>query len=517
MPSRDLPARPDLDHLKHEARALRKAFMQGAAAAVERVHAVLGPRTTLKLTEAQRVIAREYGFPGWAKLRTHVLATRGTADAVNAFLAAVQNRDVKAAMHVLRTEPRITTASLHVAAALGLAGEVRRLVTLDPAQVNERAGAPAADPLLWLCYSPFHGESPERDEGLFAAASALLDAGADANTRDGQYGVPALYAVTGMNNAPRIARLLLDAGAEPTDGESVFHAAEQFHEEALELLLGYGADLNATGEWSNTPSYFLLRYHDVAQNPRVKQGLLWLFDHGADPNVRCGHERENALHVAARRGQQPDIVRLLLERGADVSARRGDGRTAWALARRGGFDELVALLEQSGAEPEPPSPEDALMAACGRGDVEAARALAATGVVEALDPADLHLLPEAAAAGRVAVVRACLAAGFAIDTTDEFGATALHHAAIHGRAGLVRELLRRGASFRIHDRQHSAAAIGWACFGADHVSEPDGDYLDTVRALLESGARLSADVHPPAHPGVREVLREFVTEQGRRA
>src|SRR4029450_3211651 len=40
-----------------------------------------------------------------------------------------------------------------------------------------------------------------------------------------------------------IARLLLDAGANPTDGESVFHAAEHFHEEALELLLRAGADL----------------------------------------------------------------------------------------------------------------------------------------------------------------------------------------------------------------------------------------------------------------------------------
>jgi ankyrin repeat protein len=370
------------------------------------------------------------------------------------------------------------------------------------------------DPLHWLCFSPFHGESPERDEGLFASAQSLLDAGADANTRSGRHGVPALYGVTGYNNAPRIARLLLEAGADPTDGESAFHAAEQFHVEALELLLRYGTDLNATGEWGNTPLYFLLRYWDVAEHPNVKQGLLWLLDHGADPNVRCGRERENALHVAARRGQHPDLVRLLLERGADIHARRDDGRTAWMLATRGGFDDLATLLEQAGATPESLSPEDALMAACGRGDVEAARVLASPSAIAALHPADARLLPDAAAHGRVSVVTACLAAGFAIDTADEAGATALHHAAIHGRADLVRELLRRGADFRIRDGEHSAPAIGWACFGADHVAEPDGDYAGTVKALLDAGARLTSDDHQPAHPGVREALHRYTADHG---
>jgi hypothetical protein len=47
----------------------------------------------------------------------------------------------------------------------------------------------------------------------------LLDAGADPNTKDGRYGVPALYAVTGARSVLPLARMLLDAGANPTDGE----------------------------------------------------------------------------------------------------------------------------------------------------------------------------------------------------------------------------------------------------------------------------------------------------------
>ena len=290
--------------------------------------------------------------------------------------------------------------------------------------------------------------------------------------------MPALYAVTGHREAPRTARLLLEAGADPNDGESAFHAAERFHEEVLELLLRHGVDLNLTGDWGNTPLYFLLRYWDVARQERVLAGLRWLLDHGADPDVRCGRERESSLHVAARRGQSPDIVRLLLDHGADVRARRGDGRSAWLLARRGGLDELAALLEYAGAEPEALSPTDELMAACGRGDAEAAGRLGGP-----LPPEDHRLLPEAASTGRFDVVRACLAAGFPVDTTDENGATALHHAAIHGHAATVRELLAHGADTGIEDPEHHATPLGWAEFGREVSIAPDGDFEAAIQAL----------------------------------
>jgi len=509
MPMRELPPHPDLDHLKHEAKALRKAFVQGDAAIIARVEAVLGPRAVLKLTEAQRVIAREYGFVSWARLRTHVQSLRGIVEATRAFLAAVQMQDGRQALEVLRAEPRIVEESLHVAAVLGLEADVQRHLTQNASRVSAKLGHPPADPLMWLCYSPFHGESAPRDDGLAACARALLDAGADANTRDGHYGVPALYAVTGVREVPRIARILLDAGANPTDGESVFHAAEHFHRESLDLLLSAGADLNRTGDWGNTPLWFLLRWHDAEREPRVKQGLLWLLDHGADPDVRSGREQETALHVAARRGQHASIVRLLLERGAHVHARRGDGLTAWTLAMRGSFEELAAILEHAGAVRETLSHADELIAACGRGDAAEAQRLASSGLPVALEPADARLLPEAASEGRAAVAFACLEAGFPVDTTDESGATALHHAAIHGNAALVRALLQRGADFGIVDPQHSSPPLGWACFGADMVRAPDGDYEDCVRALHEAGAHLRAEDHQPEHAGVREVLGEF--------
>jgi hypothetical protein len=83
MSSRDLPVRPHLDHLKNEAKALHKAFHAGDATAVQRVRDAIGEKLALRLTDAQRVVAREYGFPTWARLRARVQAARGRDDVID--------------------------------------------------------------------------------------------------------------------------------------------------------------------------------------------------------------------------------------------------------------------------------------------------------------------------------------------------------------------------------------------------------------------------------------------------
>src|SRR6185436_9545423 len=130
-------------------------------------------------------------------------------------------------------------------------------------------------------------------------------------------------------------------------------------------------------------------------------------------------------------GQNITIIRLLLDHGAEVNARRGDGSTAWLLARRGGFDEIASLLEERGADTQPLSAVDLLVAACGRGDVDAARHLASPEVLAGLSPADHRLLPEAAASQKDSAVVAYITAGFPVNVTEATGATALHYSALH--------------------------------------------------------------------------------------
>jgi Domain of unknown function (DUF5655) len=66
---RQLPERPDLDQLRRQARELHRAAARGDVGTVRRIGALSKPLT---LTAAQLVVAREYGFQSWARLKAEV-------------------------------------------------------------------------------------------------------------------------------------------------------------------------------------------------------------------------------------------------------------------------------------------------------------------------------------------------------------------------------------------------------------------------------------------------------------
>lgn len=73
-----LPARPDLEHLRREAKQLLRRAQTGDAAAVSRFEAH-APGIAPALSAAQLVLAREHGFASWAHLKSLVttLSTSG--------------------------------------------------------------------------------------------------------------------------------------------------------------------------------------------------------------------------------------------------------------------------------------------------------------------------------------------------------------------------------------------------------------------------------------------------------
>jgi hypothetical protein len=66
-----LPDSPSLEHLRNQAKALLEAFRTGDVEAVRRVR-MFSSAEPCKLAHAQFVIAREYGFPSWTRLKTRV-------------------------------------------------------------------------------------------------------------------------------------------------------------------------------------------------------------------------------------------------------------------------------------------------------------------------------------------------------------------------------------------------------------------------------------------------------------
>ncbi len=72
MTNRPMPLGADLEAYKNEAKTLLKSVRDGDADALKRVKPFFEDFTSAKLTQMQLVVAREYGFASWAKLRSQL-------------------------------------------------------------------------------------------------------------------------------------------------------------------------------------------------------------------------------------------------------------------------------------------------------------------------------------------------------------------------------------------------------------------------------------------------------------
>ncbi len=496
MPSRELPARPNLDNLKKQAKSLLDAAKARDVDALARFAALpsLSGKTTrelatdeLALHDAQSVIAREHGFSSWNALREEVESRALTFEAaVDEFVRCATGGAVDRAERLLALHPRITSATLETALVLGdLAGVEQRLAR-DPRPIHQGGGAQRWEPLLYVCHTSMHKREPERLDALVAIARHLLALGANPNAEYHWNWHPELPrtalwgSVCVIRHLP-LAEALLDAGANPTDGVTAHITAGGGDVDALELLHRHGLDVNGSPR-GVPPLAYSMTWADTPA------GEYWLIDHGADANLPSGPDGEAPLHVAARRWDAAMAAHLVAH-GADVSRRREDGATPHTLAELSGNAEVAAWLLAHGATDEL-SPLERFVAACARADRAAAQAmLAAQPSLRSQLTIDHHLmLHHPAENGNVAVLETMLACGFNADARDKDQVTPLHRAAMGGHADAVRVLLRHGADKGALDGMFAAPPLVWAVEGRDHARERDAEYIDVARVLIEAGS-----------------------------
>jgi hypothetical protein len=108
------------------------------------------------------------------------------------------------------------------------------------------------------------------------------------------------------------------------------------HEATAAFLLDNGMDPNHMN-WHR----FTLLHHMAAAGELGKARLL--LDHGADVDAIDDEYRSTPLGVAARRGQR-EMVKLLLERGADPSGAGAPWATPLAWAEQKGHAEIADML-----------------------------------------------------------------------------------------------------------------------------------------------------------------------------
>jgi ankyrin repeat protein len=77
--------------------------------------------------------------------------------------------------------------------------------------------------------------------------------------------------------------------------------------------------------------------------------VIYLIELGSSPNQKDAKNDKFLLHIAARKGHS-DIVKYLIERGADVNAKDYFQRTALHLASRLRQFEIIQFLIENGAD-----------------------------------------------------------------------------------------------------------------------------------------------------------------------
>jgi ankyrin repeat protein len=225
-----------------------------------------------------------------------------------------------------------------VAAARGDAGSLKRTLKRDPTfAVARDAGGMTA--LQCAAASRLGEGDPKIGRGLLAAATALLNAGADPNvrTKSWSHEVTASYFAINAHNV-EMTRLLLTRGADPTEA---LPAALWSHDRSFaELVLSFGAKPDRAGESGRPALNELIRWGQLAP-------ALWILGHGASPNLPDARGW-TALHQAVSRGSAR-MVEALLAAGADTTIREKEGLTPVALARTLGKKEIAAMIKRRDA------------------------------------------------------------------------------------------------------------------------------------------------------------------------
>lgn len=279
---------------------------------------------------------------------------------------------------------------------------------------------------------------------------------------------------------------------------------------AVELFLTAGMDINVRGTFSYTALIA------ATQEGRLA-AVNTLLDKGASVDERRDHDGRSALLIAIDKNY-PNIVKAVLEKGADPNMEDTNGRTALMIAIEHQSLSFVQMLltYKASADGQNTFGETALMYATMYNSIDVVEELLAHEAnVNLQDQDGKTALIYASRDGYTEIAQMLLAKEARVNTQDSHQNTALMMASAYGHTAIVNLLLAQDAYVNIRNKNGDAAlllaarngfyetTIALIEYGVDiHLKNTmgqtalmvavDGNYRDIARLLLAEGADVNA-------------------------
>lgn len=330
MPVRQLPPNPNLNYLRYQAKDLLKDHAARDRAAAQRLRE-FHPRfrrssddeifdATLKLADAQLAVARESGFPSWARLKRHIEKPTLT-----------DRLDLPHHERIEDAVFRRAVGMIDAGDAAGLRDSLRQHPKLVHQRVTFEGWNYFHNPTL-LAFVAGNPVRHERlPENIVEIAAVILDAGADGDVAE----LNETLELVATGRVPResgqqsaLIALLCERGADPNSAiqGAVLHgeieATHALLERGARMTLPAAAALGRADDFRRLlPEADSDERHlalSVAADYGRVEMMRMLLDAGENPNRYNpvgGHSHTTPLHQAAAMGNL-ELVRLLVERGA---------------------------------------------------------------------------------------------------------------------------------------------------------------------------------------------------------
>lgn len=287
----------------------------------------------------------------------------------------------------------------------------------------------------------------------------------------------------------------------------LFQATAGGYADVLKILLAHGADPDKANHAGETP----LMYAAYFGRSEIAGMLL---DAGADPDARAegpdldgsavspalGNQLKKDLRspplLGAAQAGRLDIARLLLDHGADIEIRSGDGSTALIEAALSGHGDVVVLLLTWDADVDAKTPTGAQAihaAANAKTDAATIRALLKAGAdPQAVGPQGLTPLQLASLTGATDVVATLVEADVSLGPTDYRSPVVM--AADNGNPGVLRVLLEAGAE--IPDlpspKVKRSDSIAGMLVAASRHGPSSKEFIDAAKRAFADGRHASS-------------------------